>query len=244
MSPSRRALVAVALSTLAGLALAAEAVRGSGNVVTQQREVGSFSGVALNGPFELVLRQGTREAVEVRGDGNVVPLVETRVETSAGGRRSLHVDLQRGTRLAPSTRVVVTVDFVRLDDLALGGSGEISSSGLRSNALAVSIGGSGTIRLAGLQAQRLDVSIGGSGSLDAQGQAGRLELSIGGSGNVEAGQLVAQDVRVSVAGSGNAKVNASTTLEVAIAGSGDVVHTGSAQPRVSVAGSGTVRRGA
>ena len=243
MSPSRRALVAIALFSVAGMALAADAVRGSGNVVAQQRELGEVSGVALGGPFELVLRQGTREAVEVRSDDNILALVETRIETGSGGRRSLQVDLRRGTRLAAATRVVVTVDFVRLDDLAIGGSGEISGNGLRSDALAVSIGGSGTIRLAALNAARLDVSIGGSGTLEAEGRAGRLEVSIGGSGRVQAGKLVAKDVRVSVAGSGHAQVNASTTLEITIAGSGEVVHEGSAQPRTTVVGSGTVRRG-
>ena len=244
MSPARRAFVAIAVLSVAGPLFAADAVRGSGAVIAQQRQLGAFSGVALGGPFQLVLRQGTREAVEVRGDDNVVPLVETRIETGAGGRRSLHVDLQRGARLAPSTRVVITVDFVRLDDLALGGSGEISGSGLRSQALAVSIGGTGSVRLTALEAERLDVSIGGSGILDAQGRAGQLELSIGGSGRVQAGTLAARDVRVNLAGSGRAHVNAATSLEITIAGSGEVVHEGGAQPRTTVIGSGTVRRGA
>lgn len=145
MSRSRRALVAIALFSVAGMALAADAVRGSGTVVAQPRELGAFSGVALGGPFELVLRRGTREAVEVRADDTIVPLVETRIETNAGGRRSLTADLRRGARLAPSTRVVVTVDFVHLDELSLGGGGEISGSGLRSEALEVSITGSGEV---------------------------------------------------------------------------------------------------
>jgi len=244
MSPARRALVAIVVFSVAGPLFAADAVRGSGNGIVQQRELGAFSGVALGGPFQLVLRQGVQEAVEVRGDDNVVPLVETRIETSVGGRRSLQVDLRRGARLAPSTRVVITVDFVRLDDLALGGSGEITGSGLRSQALAVSIGGTGSVRLAALEAERLDVSIGGSGTLDVQGRAGRLELNIGGSGRAAAGKLVAKDVRISVAGSGHAEVNAATTLEVAIAGGGEVLHVGSAQPRTTIVGSGKVRRGA
>ena len=208
---------------------------------TEQRNVGAFSRVAIGGPFEVVLRPAAKESVEVRAAAEVLPLVETRVEGS-GSERGLRIELRRGTQLPAGTPIVVTVGFVQLESVGLGGNGRLSGSGLRAPRLAVSLGGNGSVRLAALDVERLDVSLGGSGRFEAEGRAGRLELSIGGSGNVDASRLQVRDARVSIAGSGDARIRADSTLEATIAGSGSVVYDGAAQPRVTVIGSGSVKK--
>lgn len=43
-------------------------VEGSGKMQTESRTVGSFQAIDLHASVDLVLRQGTREAVELRAD--------------------------------------------------------------------------------------------------------------------------------------------------------------------------------
>lgn len=245
MSLARRSLLAFAglgLLPAARLARAAETtVKGSGVATTQRREVGAFVGVALGAPFAVVLRPAGREAIEIVADDNLLPLIETKLR-GFGNDRTLQIDLPRDTRVEPRTPVVVTIDYVRLEELAVGGSGRISGKSMKAPKLDAAISGSGSIDLADLDAGNLAVAIGGSGTFRADGRARKMSVSIAGSGRCDAERLVAGDVAVSVAGSGDTRVRAETALRASIAGSGDVYHSGAATPQVSIAGSGRVKR--
>ena len=240
---ARRTVLAAAIGAVAplGTRAATVTVRGSGVGASDRREVGAFTGIALGEPFTVVLRPAAREAVEVSADDNVVPLVETAVRGS-DGQRSLHIELAKDTRIEPRTKVVVTVDVVRLERVAIGGSGSIDGKAIRAAKLDATIGGSGSIGLVDLDVDALAVAIGGSGTFRAAGRARKLAIQLAGSGRAEAEGLVAEDVSVAVSGSGDARVRAEHALSASIAGSGDVYHTGAAAPQVAIVGSGRVRR--
>jgi hypothetical protein len=245
MTIARRPLLASSAAWLLlapGLARARdETVRGSGQLVTQAREVEPFDGVGVSGPFQVVVRAAAREAVSVQADDNLLPFIETHVR-GGGARRTLQIELRRHTHVDPRTPIVVTVDAVRLGSLAVGGAGRISAADLQSPKLTVSIGGAGSVSLSGLEAGELGLTIGGSGRVEAAGRAETLRLTIGGSGSVRAEGLVTPVASVSIAGSGDAHLHASRTLSVSIAGSGSVIYRGEPTLSTSIVGSGRVRK--
>ncbi|HEX4236157.1 MAG TPA: head GIN domain-containing protein [Caldimonas sp.] len=246
MTFARRPFLALAALTLAlavasPSAFAADTVRGTGVAATDRRDVGAFVGVAVGGSIAVVLRQGNREAIEIVADDNVLPLIETEVRGS-GDERTLQIDFVKNARVEPRTPIVVTVDFVRLERLALGGSGSIDGKAIKTAKLKAAIGGSGSIGLGGIDVGDLAVSIGGSGSFRADGQARNLAVNIGGSGHCDAERLTASDVTVAMAGSGDARVHADSALKATIAGSGDVYYSGAATPHVAIVGSGRVKK--
>ena len=244
MTLARRPFLALAgLGLLSGprWAQAANLVRGSGVAATQRRDVGVFVGVALGGPFAVVLRPAGREAIEIVADDNLLPLIETTVRGS-GNDRTLQIDLAKDARIEPRTPIVVTVDVVRLERLALGGSGKIDGKSIKAPKLEAAIGGSGSIGLGELDAGDLSVAIGGSGTFRADGRARNLSVNVAGTGRCDAERLTAADVTVSVAGSGDVRVRADSSMRASIAGSGDVYHSGAATPQVAIVGSGRVKR--
>lgn len=212
-------------------------VEGSGQLQKESRAASGFHAIAVGGAMTVVLRQGSREGVEVHADDNLLPLVETSVE-----RGTLRIGTKKGVRYSSRNPVVVAVDLVRLDALTLGGSGHVAGPGLDADRLEVALGGSGRVQLPDLEAKALAISVGGSGDIELSGQSQRLEISVGGSGSVDAASLVADEVAVSVGGSGDANVHAKRTLDVSVAGSGDVVYRGDAIVKTSIAGSGTVKK--
>jgi len=245
MSVARRPFLAFAgfaLLPFARHAAAAETlVEGSGVAATQRRAIGAFVGVGLAAPFAVVLRAASRESIEIAADDNILPLIQTRLKGS-GSERSLQIELPRDTRVEPRTPIVITIDYVRLEDLAIGASGSITASSMKASKLDAAIGGSGKIDLAGLDAGKLSVAIGGSGTFRADGRARTLSVSIGGSGRCDAERLVAADVSVSIGGSGDARVHAETALSASMAGSGDLYHSGAAVPQAAIVGSGRIKR--
>ena len=239
---SVRFLARVVAGTLAGALLlagsaAAAGVLGSGKVTSESRPVSSFHTIVLKGAIDLVLRQGAKEALEVRGDDNLLPLVETAVNGE-----TLEIAAKRGASYSTRNRLVVTVDVVALKELALVGAGDASGEGLKAGELKVRIEGSGDLRLNRLAVDALAIDVAGNGDVTVTGRAGKLSVGIAGSGDVVTRELAADDVSVSIAGSGGAKVNARRTLAVSIAGSGDVDYTGEATVKTSIAGSGSVQK--
>ncbi|WP_280154047.1 head GIN domain-containing protein [Piscinibacter sp. XHJ-5] len=233
----RRLLLGVLCAGLLSGGAAAAGVTGSGKAASEARPVSAFDTIVLKGAMHLVLRQGSKEAVEVRGDDNLLPLVETTVRGN-----TLEIATRRGASYSTRNELVVTVEVVRLKELALAGAGDAVGDRLKTGPLKLRIEGSGDLRLTELSADTLVIDVAGSGDVTVGGRAGKLDVSIAGSGDVTTRELQADDVNISIAGSGGARVNARKTLAVSIAGSGDVDYTGEAAVRTAIAGSGSVRK--
>lgn len=240
----RAAAVAACAATglgAAGLA-AAQSVSGSGKLQTESRAVSGFEAVTLETSFRVVARQAGSEAVQIRADDNLLPLIETVVE-SRGDLPTLVIRWKRGTYIRNSGDIVVTVDAPRLRALSASGSGTIDAATLKSDRLRLVVSGSGDVRVQEALADDLEASIAGSGDVKAASKAARVRVSIAGSGDADLSGLNADEVKVSIAGSGDAQVTAQQALSVSIAGSGDVRYGGAVTAvKTSIVGSGDVRR--
>lgn len=248
----RRVLQFAAASAAAGLGTVArgasgswlsvtDPVAGSGKVTTEVRSASGFEAITLRSPMKLVLRQGGREGVELQGEDNLLPLVETRV-LERDGVRTLEIGTRRGSSFSAHGKMVATVDFVTLRALAIDGSGDVTCDGLKSPDLVVTISGAGNVHIKRLEAGKLAVNVTGSGDLRFGGRTRRLAISISGSGGIDTRALEADAVSVDVAGSGAAKVIARKTLNVSIAGVGSVKYIGDPLVKSSIAGHGDVSK--
>ena len=54
-------------------------IKGSGNVVTEERDVSGFDRVALSGFGEVIITQGDKESLTVETDDNLMRYIETKV---------------------------------------------------------------------------------------------------------------------------------------------------------------------
>ena len=218
-----------------------ERITGNGDIATEARDPGAFDGVALSGSFNVVIRQGSGNKVEVKADRNLLPYIETRIVEGSKGR-TLEIAPRKGFNIHSSTTPSLSIEVPALRSIALAGSGAVKVEAMKTGGVDVAIAGSGDVRFADLDAERLGVKVSGSGDIVAAGRCGSVSAAIAGSGNVKVAELVAEEVKVTIAGSGDAQVNATKRLNVSIAGSGDVKYAGSPEVSSSIAGSGKVRR--
>lgn len=206
--------------------ISGDSIQGSGKLQKQAREVGSFNGVALNVPGNVELRIGNTDSVTIEADDNILPLIDTAVENG-----TLRIRPARRNANFRQTRLTIVIQARHVERVSVGGSGNITASGLRGERLRFDVGGSGSIDVRDLDGRMVAVAIGGSGSFKGQGKTEQLTASIGGSGNIQAGRLAARDVQVSIGGSGAAEVWAKDELTISIGGSGEVSYYG--EPRIS-----------
>lgn len=234
-------LAATALGPLA-LAVHAETLTGSGRVVSESRPVSGFEAITVEASFTVKVRQAGSDAVQVQADDNLLPYIETVLDTRRD-RPTLVLRWKRSVNIRHSSDIVVTVDARTVRALSTSGSGLIEADTIQGERLALSVAGSGDVRVHQATVAELQASVAGSGDVRAAGRAAVLKVSIAGSGDVDLSGVEAEEVKVSIAGSGDAQVTAHQSLSVSIAGSGDVRYGGRVPSvKTSIVGSGDVRR--
>lgn len=190
-------------------------VRGSGNLVTETRPVGSFDEIVLEGSGEVSVEVTGADSLEVEAEDNIIPLLTTEV---TDGRLVLGSDGSFST----TRGITYIITAATLNGVTIRGSGNIVADRIDSDAFGVEIDGSGDVTL--------------------NGSAVELGVQINGSGNVDGFGLEATTASVEVNGSGTTSVNAVDALDVEINGSGDIVYEGDPVVDRSINGSGDVRR--
>lgn len=189
-------------------------VNGSGRIVQQRRNVGSFDSVETLGSEDVDVRFGPRPSLVIAADDNVLPLLTTEAKDG-----KLKIGTRGSFRMRGPIRVWITVP----------------------NLQAFTTSGSGNVVLHDVSNGQLDLTMNGSGSMAANGRTGRLHVTINGSGRAQLASLWATDVSAGLFGSGSATVNAHGRLDAQIFGSGTLHYVGKpAELRSSHFGSGRI----
>ncbi|WP_143305043.1 head GIN domain-containing protein [Chitinophaga vietnamensis] len=213
-------------------------VKGSGNVIKEERKISSFHRLKVDGSMNVELSQGDTKAV-VEADDNIVPVIELVND----GNGTLTVRFKRNTSISTHHDITVYLTSNEVDDIALAGSGDLKFNNKFSSKedVKISLTGSGNVNGA-IAAPAVKASISGSGNIHISGETRDVNVSIAGSGDFFGEELMAENASVKIMGSGDARVHASVKLDAKIAGSGDVKYKGTPQVSSSVAGSGTVQK--
>lgn len=209
-------------------------VRGSGDVMSESRDVGGFDEIVLEGSGIVNVEVTGTETLTIEADDNLMQYLTTEVRS---GR--LELGTERSVR--PTQDIVYTITVISLEGVSISGSGEITALGLTGDRLEAHISGSGSLRAPDVEVGLFDGSISGSGNIEISGTADDLELSISGSGNYSGEDMVAASGDVAISGSGNALVHVVDDLTAEISGSGNLEYVGEPRLDVSTSGSGTIR---
>jgi len=211
----------------------ASIIKGSGDLITETRQVSNFDSIDLSGSGEVIVTQGGSESLTIETDDNVMEHVKAEV---VGG--TLELGFEEGLNLIDHTRLIFTVGVDDLKSLKISGSGDIESDMIETPRLDAIISGSGDVQITDLTAEEVTAKISGSGEIDLAGDATDQDVTINGSGKYLAGDLCSDSVKVSISGSGDATVCATESLDSNISGSGSVNYYGRPSINTSSSDSG------
>ena len=171
------ALSALMIATLAcsTISINVNSVTGSGNVISEARNVSGFDSVALEGSGRVTISVGEGESVTVEADDNIVPLIETRVENY-----TLIISTRNNTNITTRNAIRINIAMNSLKAIYLRGSGEINASGV--------------------DGDKFEIQLPGSGNITASGTANSLNISLPGSGNVTCDGLKVKSATISLNG--------------------------------------------
>lgn len=172
---------------------------GSGNVVTEKRNVTGFKGVEVGGVFQVEIVAGKEYSVEVEADDNLVPLISTEVE---GGVLRIRTEKS----ISKQSALKIRVSAPDIETLHTSGVSGITLSGVKNSALSVESSGASKINV--------------------EGTTGTLTVDVSGASVVDAANLQATNAKVGGSGACKITVNASNEIDADLSGASKVRYAG------------------
>jgi hypothetical protein len=130
-------LTAAACSPVMTIGLG-DGVRGSGNMITETRDVSDFSGVQLMTSGNATITVGEANSLTIEAEDNIMPLLTSEVRSGV-----LELGTASNTSISTSRGWQYTITVESLDLLEITGSGDATVNGTVDSNLRVQIAGSG-----------------------------------------------------------------------------------------------------
>ncbi len=173
----------------------------SAQTETQERNVGSFSGVHQSTSADVYITAGSAETVKVKADSKIINDIVTEVQDGV-----LIIKTKNNSNFRYVKVMEVYITMSNLDKLKNSGSGDISIEGpIKGKDVYIGISGSGDLN-GEFEATNMEVKISGSGDVEMSGVRGNFSINISGSGDVVAEGLQLDQCTVSSYGSGDMKL--------------------------------------
>ena len=188
---------------------------GSGNVITESRQVRNFDRVSLSGCGELIITQGDQESLMIEAEDNILPYIKTEVKS-----RTLIISF-KNIRLRSIKPIKFNLSIKDIVGLDVSGAGDVRAANIKTSHLDLDISGVGDVVINSLKAEKLAVDLSGTGDCNLSGKVVKQEIDIGGAGEYRAPKLESETARLKISGAGNATTWARDSLDIDISGSGD-----------------------
>ncbi len=190
-------------------------VRGSGNVVTEDRGLSGFNSVKVGGAFSVEIVSQREFAVSVEADDNLLPMVRTEVEDGV-------LKIWSEGSIRSSGRMLVRVSAPDIERVVSSGATKVTIEAINNSAFEIDTSGASKVTMSGV--------------------TGELKIGVSGAAKIDAESLSAKQAVVGVSGAGKIVVNVSESLEAKVSGAGSIRYAGSPKKVVEKkSGAGKIR---
>jgi len=210
-------------------------VRGSGNVVSEDRQVSDFQAVQISGSGEAVIVQGAEEGVTIEMEDNLLPFMKTEV---VGGK--LKIGFERETSYMPTRPIKFEIRVKDLTKVDLSGAVNVKMDSLSTTDLSLNMSGAGEIAIDQLTAGKLEGSMSGATKMVLTGKVTEQRLDMSGSCTYEAEGLESDLAVLTASGSSKMKVWVHEDLTLKLSGSSDVTYYGTPKLSQDISGSSDI----
>jgi len=191
---------------------------GSGNVITEQRQIGGFTTIAVSGAIQTIVTAGGNESLQITAEDNIAPVVDAVI---VDGR--LTIGIRPGTT---SIRPMVAV-VCRITTRSLRG---------------VELSGASRIEVDGIDASEFSIDLSGASLFAGTGAVDRLRINLSGASRITSPSLRAREADATLSGASVALVRVVDVLVAHASGSSLLEYLGDPSVRFDTSGGSTVRR--
>ena len=212
-------------------------VTGSSNMIKKNKAVDNFKAVDAGSSFEVIVKLGNSNAVEIEADDNIMPFVEIK---NVNGVLKIRLTGNRNFRDA---HLKVIVNAIAINWLKASGAASIKVEDVLTDKdqIKVDISGAATVH-AKVDAPKIDVQVSGAGYAELEGRTRYFNSNLSGSASMKAGSLLSEATTIEASGAASAHVHSSVSLKAKASGAASVFYVGGGVTNFSVSGAAKVER--
>lgn len=173
---------------------------GSGNGISESRELGDYTSVKLKTAADVNITVGESNTFSISGDDNIIDLVTTKIEDG-------QLVIDQSSQFHTNIGVIITISIPSISSIELDGAGDIDVTGVNT--------------------PNMKIDLDGAGDISVSGTTDHLDAELDGAGDMNLYSLISTTAKVEVDGAGSIKVYATETLDATINGAGDIKYKGS-----------------
>jgi hypothetical protein len=212
-------LVFLTLVSLSGCEIFMDQIVGSGNRITEERQVKRFDAIEVGYSFDVIIEKGDNPGVLIEADDNLIQHIFTEVHG-----KTLKISSEARFRLAGKIKVFITYD--KLEQIKLSGAAELQSEDVvEANDFSISLSGASKASLQ-LQANDLEVKLSGASKLYISGVSDEIAARLSGASRLFADQLETEEGNYRLSGSSKAEVWVVQRIDARASGSSRLVYAG------------------
>ena len=210
-------------------------VIGSGNVISEERQVSDISSISIGSSMNLFIEQTGSESVRIEADDNVISYVTIQ---KIGGELKIQLKSVSFGSIHPINCYVTVKD---LSKIKVSSSATIKCDDLKTENLSIEMASSSKGDLT-VYVTKLDLNIGSSADIILSGETVSQDIKLGSSGRLEAYNLVSKDCKIVAQSSGSANINVSEKLNAQISSSAHVNYKGDPEINSKISSSGSLNK--
>jgi len=196
-----------------------ETIYGSGNVVTEERDIDEFTGLKVSSGIDVIIRQGNEISLELEADDNLHEAIITEVVDN-----TLKIYTRKNIRKARSKKVFLV--YEDLNRIRISSAGDVTGENtLQTDRLDIDLSSAGDLNL-DVEAENISCYISSSGDARLSGSTRVLDASLSSAGDLHAYELKAEKVDVRCSSAGDARVYASEEFNLRSSSAGSIYYKG------------------
>lgn len=218
------------------LCLSCHYITGSGNIISENRVTGGFTGVSVAGGFEVEWKDGPATTVLVEADDNVLPYIETRV---SGGVLKIRT---RGMNSFSNAHMKVFITSPDINSVTVSAAASfIAKDILRSDGrLKFNASSAGSIT-AEINAPEVDAEASSAATLKIIGKTRNCTADLSSGSTLRTEGLLTENYKVTASSGSNAHVRASVSLDASANSGSSIFYRGAANVQKSTSSGGSIQ---
>lgn len=215
-----------------------EPITGNGQVVKQQRAVGSFDKLNVRVGMHVRIVAGEAGTAELEGESNILEHVITEVKNG-----ELTIMLAQNQGYSQTKGVTVTIHVPKLDQIIVSTGCSVESDlPIKSDKLTATVE-TGSRLMAPLNIKNLTLTVAQGSQASLTGTATEADIRLSGAGKLDAEKLAIAHANVRLDGASNANIHVTKTLTASADGISTVNYSGNPTVKsIEATGLSTIRK--
>lgn len=206
---------------------------GSGNIITNNRDVESFNAIDIAGPFEVELQYGAGNELKIEADDNLMKSITTTVSGGVLKVKTSKRNLRNATLRLYITAPVNSIDASTAANIRLVN--ELRATGT----IHIDLSSAASVKGA-IDAPEVIMEASSGAEINVSGRTKNIRANSSSGADINAFNLLAETASVSSSSGASVDVHASVTLDASASSGGNIEYRGGANVKRSTSSGGDI----